>query len=619
MKRILYSNHILWALSLMALFSCQSETLERTEGASVPLEIRTAAHSTLTRTTLGPDGRSVIWTEGDDIAVFDNVAPKHMFTASIADGIARFQGNITPKTTDFLAVYPYELASENLLGGHIVVNLPSTQTASLNTFSTGLNVSVAKGSRNVDGSPSYVSFINVCQVFKFTVPAYAKDQITSIQLQADVVLAGQMNIDYSDYNPVVSTSEQGSKAITILPPNGSSTFAEGTYCIVTAPATLNGFTFLLTAGGKTYRQHSSSAIGGASSVIADLRTLDLIDTPQVTAQHVYTNNVLQGTALSITAPTPDKQWSATVKNAEGTVVRTFVAGTGTLQSDENDSEWPYLPVGNYTVDYSYTTSNGKTMQAQTSFSITEQPRFSLAFQAASSYSYYLGDGVAKNVETANSMNAYAVTGIVATVSGIAPKLLNDSKYAGTLSNTFSGSVASSTDGTITFNDLTLTTLGENTLQASYTFQGITQTASKTVYITGLPFRSEPPTSDLWSKSGTGSFNDGYVELGHNSSPSSQSTEIVYEHVSIPAGTKVMLDHSEYIHRFTVGTTYTIYFGDETVTSANISGGFGSDDKNFEEYLAYTTKGLVTRVRCRNSYGESMTYTQVYKIAVTYGE
>lgn len=614
MKRILYSNHILWALSLMALFSCQSETLERTEGVSVPLEIRTAAHSTLTRTTLGPDGRSVIWTEGDDIAVFDNVAPKHMFTASIADGIARFQGNITPKTTDFLAVYPYELASENLLGGHIVVNLPSTQTASLNTFSTGLNVSVAKGSRNVDGSPSFVSFINVCQVFKFTVPAYAKDQITSIQLQADVALAGQMNIDYSDYNPVVATNEQGSKSITILPPSGSSTFAEGTYCIVTAPATLNGFTFLLTAGGKTYRQHSSSTIGGGSSVIADLRTLDLIDTPQVTARHVYTNDVLQGTALSITAPTPDKEWSATVKNAGGEVVRTFAAGTGTLQSSEDDSKWPYLPVGSYTVDYSYTTSNGKTMQAQTTFSITEQPRFSLSIQAASSYSYYMGDGVARNVETANSMNAYTVNGIVATVSGIAPKLLNNNKYAGTLSNTFSGSVASSTDGTTTFNDLTLTTLGENTLQASYTFQGITQTASKTVYITGLPFRSAPPTSDLWSKSGNGiSFNNGYVEMGNFSSG---SQTITYNHLSVPAGTKVQMDHKVYMHAGAVGHTYTLSLGDQTAYSRK-NGSY--NEYNVPGIENITAQTLSTSVRCYNSYGAGATYIQVHKIAVTYGE
>ena len=474
MKRILYSNHILWALSLMALFSCQSETLERTEGASVPLEIRTAAHSTLTRTTLGPDDRSVIWTEGDDIAVFDNVAPKHMFTASIADGIARFQGNITPKTTDFLAVYPYELASESLLGGHIVVNLPSTQTASLNAFSTGLNVSVAKCSRNVDGSPSFVSFINVCQVFKFTVPAYAKDQITSIQLQADVVLAGQMNIDYSDYNPVVSTSEQGSKAITILPPSGSSTFAEGTYCIVTAPATLNGFTFLLTAGGKTYRQHSSSTIGGGSSVIADLRTLDLIDTPQVTAQHVYTNDVLQGTALSITAPTPDKQRRATVKNAAGTVVRTFAAGPGTLQSDE--------------------------------------------------------------------------------------------------------------------------------------------TASKTVYITGLPFRSEPPTSDLWSKSGNGiSFNNGYVEMGNYSSG---SQTITYNHLSVPAGTKVQMDHKVYMHAGAVGHTYTLSLGDQTAYSRK-NGSY--NEYNVQGIENITAQTLSTSVRCYNSYGASATYIQVYKIAVTYGE
>ena len=76
----------------MPILSCQSEAVEMEEGASVPLEIRTAAQSSLTRTTLGADGRSVVWTEGDAIAVFDKVAPKHRFAASIADGMARFHG-----------------------------------------------------------------------------------------------------------------------------------------------------------------------------------------------------------------------------------------------------------------------------------------------------------------------------------------------------------------------------------------------------------------------------------------------------------------------------------------------------------------------------------------------
>lgn len=300
---------LLWA-GILSVASCQNEEVPAPETGEVSFEIQTGTHTTLTRTTLGTDGTSVEWTAGDEIAVFDKAAPKHCFTATVEEGTTHFRGNITPKTSVFMAVYPYELASENLQGGEIIVTLPATQTASMNTFSPGLNISVAKGERNVDGSPSMVQFTNLCQVFKFSVPTYAAGRINSIQLQAGVTLAGQMSINYDDYYPAVSVSDQGEKTITILPPTGSDTFGEGAYCIVTVPAKMEGFTFLLhTSDGKTYSQHSSTAIGGGASAIADLRTLDLIDTPQIEAAHVYADGVLQGTKVTLTAPVPDKPWT----------------------------------------------------------------------------------------------------------------------------------------------------------------------------------------------------------------------------------------------------------------------------------------------------------------------
>lgn len=605
---------LLW-MGILSVAACQSDELAGVDRADDVLDIETSTHTTLSRTTLSEDGTSVVWTEGDAIAVFDGATPKRLFTAIIEGGTTHFKGNITPKTSDFMAVYPYNLASENLQGRQMLVTLPSTQTASPNTFSSGLNISVAKGTRNIDGSPSIVRFANMCQVFRFSVPAYAAGRISSIQLQADVVLAGQMAIDYSNGNPVPTVSEQGEKTVTILPPTGSDTFAEGTYCIVTVPAQMQGFTFLLHAtDGKTYRQHSGTSIGGNASVIADLRTLDLIDTPQITASHVYADGVLQGTKVTLTAPVPGKPWSAVIKNAQGTVVRTLEAAEGTLTTDETDAEWPYLPMGNYTVDYDFTTANGKTITSHTAFNITEKPEFGVSLNAASSYSYYLGEGVAKNVTKANSMDAYAVDAITATVTGIAPRILSDSKYTGTLSNTFNGTATASSNGVTSFQDITLSQLGQSTLGVSYTFEGVTREASKQVYITGVPHVSNPPTKALWSSSGKVSFENSYVRLGQNGTGS--TFDITCSQFSIPTNTKLVIYHREQMKAGLVGANYNLYVGSNSVVNESV-GRYGTN--NLDASINHTTTENITSIRCHNSYGAAQTYTDVYNITVTYGE
>ena len=142
---------LLSVLSLMGLSACQNDEIISSKEESV-----LAFHTTTqieSRTSL-VDGKTVVWNEGDAVAVYDFVAPKREFTAEISGNTVHFSGNITPKYGSFVAAYPYELAAENNVNRNILMYLPAEQTAVADGFSDDLNLSIAKGERNVDGSPS---------------------------------------------------------------------------------------------------------------------------------------------------------------------------------------------------------------------------------------------------------------------------------------------------------------------------------------------------------------------------------------------------------------------------------------------------------------------------------
>lgn len=372
---------LLSVLALTGLSACQNDEIISSKEESV-----LAFHTTTqieSRTSL-VDGKTVVWNEGDAVAVYDFVAPKREFTAEISGNTVLFSGKITPKYGSFVAAYPYELAAENNVNRNILMYLPAEQTAVADGFSDDLNLSIAKGERNVDGSPSEVRFRNVCQLFKLSVPEYADGRIAKIEFTASTTIAGQLTIDYNDYDPVVSTNQQGAKTVALFPPSNSNSFAQGSYYFVLAPVEMNGFTIKITdTTGKTYTQHSNSTIGGIRGFIYNIGTLDMIEKPVITPQHVYDNGTLVGTKVTLTAPVSDKAWSAVIKNANGEIVRTLSEAAGTLTTDHTDATWPYLPKGNYTVEYTFTTANGKQKNATTGFSITENPNFSLSMTANS--------------------------------------------------------------------------------------------------------------------------------------------------------------------------------------------------------------------------------------------
>ena len=593
---------------LLGLAACQNDDVFLAEDQGT-LEFFTSTKID-TRTSL-QDGNKVVWNEGDAVAVYDFAATKKKFVAEINEGTTHFRGNITPKYGDFIAAYPYDLAAENDNARKIIMYLPEEQTAVKDGFGPDLNLSIAKGSRHVDGTPSEVRFRNICQLFKLSVPAYTANRIAKIELTTNTAIAGQLTADYTDYNPVITTNSQGSNTIALYPPTGSESFAEGTYYMVLAPVAVEGFTLTLTdTNGKKYTQHSSASIGGNWGVICNLGNVDLIDKPVITPKHVYDNGILVGTKVTLTAPVSDKAWSAVIKNVNGETVRTLAEDTGTLTTDQTDANWPYLPKGNYTVEYTYTTANGKQMHASSPFAITEEPQFSVTLDANSTYSYYL----AGDVDKANSMEKNAVTGIVCQIHGILSSILTNDKYGFSLNNNFNGTIASTNENVANYNNISINQLGESELTTSVTFDGVTKVANKKVWITGLPFRHEPPTTSLWSKDGDVTNEDGYALFGKWSGGSQKLT---YNDVNIPAGTKMSLAYKIRMRSEPVETVFTISANNQTIFTDRVSGTAG--EKRPEGSTTFTNSGNTTQIICNNSYGAGLTFSELYLIALSYSK
>jgi hypothetical protein len=349
-------------------------------------------------------------------------------------------------------------------------------------------------------------------LLKFEVPEYVSGKIKEIRFSTNTSVAGTMQVDCSSSIPSVAVLVDGRREITILPPAEATAFASGTYYIVTAPVQMTGFRMSFTCEGTSYALSSGSTFGGEAGKIYSLGKIDLVNTPSANAVHVYNQGVLMGTRLSLSnAPFEGKEWSAVVKNANGTVVRSL-QGTGNLTSSENDATWPYLPRGGYTVEYSFDNSNGKRITKTMQFSVVEKPTFTVSTYAYTSFSYYKGDGVERDVETANSLHNMTIYEPRITINGIDSKILKSPNYTFTSQiSSVSSSVKGRDGAVITFNNATVGNLGAYSLTGLVSFDGTSVSAVKTVYITGIPYNAEPPTqANGWT--GSASWNSGYAQL-----------------------------------------------------------------------------------------------------------
>lgn len=225
--------------------SCNRETItpEAPAGDGLVQVSFIASNADLTRTML--DGLSVVWSEGDQIAVFDGTALQ-CFTLAAGAGTttATFTGSVSSGATEFTAVSPFSAAT--LDGTSLVVNVPTVQTLSAGCpVDPKALVAVAKASAG--GS---FSFKNVASLAKFTL---ASGDFSSV----DFGPAPKATNVVPDFETgVIPVESLGAAAMYTLSPSGSS-FAAGDYYIAVAPGAVEGVTFVL--GNSTSRSYKQSA------------------------------------------------------------------------------------------------------------------------------------------------------------------------------------------------------------------------------------------------------------------------------------------------------------------------------------------------------------------------
>lgn len=610
--------YIMW-LAAFVIAACTNTVLEEESQEMVSMTINALPEAT--RTAL--EGTTVVWTEGDEAAVYDFKTSKHRFLSTTTDGRTRFLGQITAKTESFAAIYPYDLAGETSTSlSSLPATLPAEQYAVLNGFPAGMNISVAKGTRNIDGSPSSVTFHNVCQLLRFTVPAYVAGKVTSIAFTAQTAVAGKLNINYSAETPVVSIAQTESKTITVLPPRRTSTFDAGTYYILTAPVRLNGFSMTMqTTDSKTYHLASTTRFGGEAGHIYSLGSIDLVNTPTVTdCHHVYdANGILQGSSITVAgAPIEGQPWTVNVKNSSSKVVRTMTITGDSQTSDETDASWPFIPAGEYTVECKYTTSNNREITKTLPKLTIPAPTLNLTVDCYTAHTKYeQGNSVAAN--ECDRLTVYSPSAQL----NVAPALMTNTNYTRTFKRTLNYNNQSSTTTETTNSPSWGNYTGVAVSGSLYTFSvtanfgGTQVTASKQVRITGLPAKFQPPTQNTgWANDkGTTDFNSDHVRLG-NASWSNPHRIKNTTWFNIPSGTRIALDYDIVIHNAAVSTTCNVKMGDQEIVNCT-NGKYNSDVHNTGIKQA-TLSGNVTSVTCEGSYGSGATCSKVYKLNFSYG-
>ena len=511
------TNRIIFAAAIAAAaLSCQKENQVVTGNQALDHEPMTISTGAATKTSL--QGTDIHWTDDDVIAVFDNNNVKNEFHIENVNGSsADFSGNVTAGTTQIYAVYPYTLAA-SAQGSDLKVNVPADQTSKAGSFAEEHNISVAKAVKTPGiEEVGSVAFHNVCALLKFTVPAYISD-VQKVTVSSNTVMAGEMTIDYSGDAPVCNIAEDGSKSISMK----GSYESGSTFWFVLAPVTLDGITVNVETAKGAYSMSTDSQFEMSAGEYRTLGTLNLekVSMTGASAKHVYnSSSILTGTDVTVNLGISDVTAAYVtnlyleIKNAEGTVVRKLSKSSASAsETIKADSAWPYLPKGDYTVAGSYTLSEKETKTLDgISFSITEDPEFSVTSGAYSSYTMYL-DG---DPATANSCQAETIYAVNTVSAGIADEILKNANYAA-----ITGEATFTLDGNATTESVVSgQTWGSHPVTATFKFDGVERTGHKDCHITGLPYTLDPKSNDsnhAWKEEGYVNWNtDGGVRLGNN--------------------------------------------------------------------------------------------------------
>ena len=573
-----------------AAVSCSKEE-EGTSPAAFE-SFRLNAVSETTKTHL--DGADVIWDDGDALSVFSANAATHtnnkLECTSYGTTTASFSGQIESGTTSFYAVYPYGSLTytDGVISG---ASVPATQTATNGSFANGVSLAMASGTRT-SGNPDGGSLVfkNLCAVLSFTLPSdidFAKQIV--IASKSGSGMAGAVSIDCVSQ----SISGAGASSVTL-----DGTFVGGgTYYVAVAPGTYaDGFSFTITSDkGNSYTRETTKTVPAEAGKIYPLGNLSLALTDadfthSVSITHDYTSQTLIGSTARLSIQVNKLEFAHAVKEIRVENVKLVrnsvtyctlsshsVGGSRLETSLTNTSSTPYIPKGDYSysadVCYTVTSSAGKTTERKLSISgnaTSVSPDFikftvDANINGYTSYSCYKGtDGQSKSVTNANNCVNTTIYGVGATYkSGLSPAVYNQCSSLLTIKTYIDNEEHSG--------DVTGQSWSPHTISASVSFDGSNPTTcptTRTVHITGLPFKDNTLSSSFWEDTAYCTFEKDYVQLGLASGSQSDIGKMSFKKIYVPGSsisvkltTKVSLTGA-----MIKATTFNCKIAGETVIS-----------------------------------------------------
>ena len=196
------------AAAALILAACGNEEfIENVEnGAAEQLVPMTfTANMPQTRTYLS-GGTNVHWSEGDEIALWDNT-DKRKFTATEIDGSSATFTGMANSNYRYAAFYPYS-AVKAREAVTFTFTLPAKQTAKWKSFDNNLAPSFAL----VEAPETNLQFKNVCALVKFYIGLSAIDVKTvSLVARNGEVLAGDLKYKFTDESVVGAESNTSSR------------------------------------------------------------------------------------------------------------------------------------------------------------------------------------------------------------------------------------------------------------------------------------------------------------------------------------------------------------------------------------------------------------------------
>lgn len=345
--------------------------------------------------------------------------------------------------------------------------------------------------------------------------------------------------------------------------------------------------------------------------------LSWLPVPTATPVHQYdSNGYLVGTNVTFSNSYPGMNWKAVLLNSNGEEVRA-VEGQGELLSKyESSDQWPYLPQGNYTAHY-YFVMDGETKKVSSRDFTVGQPQIEVSAGGYSSYTKYLeGDIAAANACNNKTIYEPAVR------MHVSENLLLNSRYSYTFNFVFEGNTTPVDRGRNSFRNVNIEKLEPRSksyeVVASASFDGAVAEARHRVYITGIPFHFEPPTTAEWETVNEVTDEDGYALLGNFAWTTDQ--RMIYK-VYVPVGTLLTLDYSfETCVVWASTNTTTISSQNVVWVEETVTAGYLETEKKVSKAGSLnisTDTDVISSVICTNAYAAEESYTKLFKIGMKY--